>query len=53
MKLFKRNRKEEKEIKVMWKWIGEDEIQTSLGNSAGIAMLLADPCIEIISTESL
>ena len=54
MKLFKRRKpKEEKEIKIIWRWEGEEEVQTSLGNSAGTAMLFADPYVEILSVESL
>lgn len=35
-------------ITVKWKWIDSDEIYEEEGTSAGIASLMADPCIEIL-----
>ena len=52
MKLFKRNRKvETKELRITYRWIGEEEVQVEIGNSAGLAMLEADWCVEVLSVE--
>ena len=54
MKLFKRNNKvATKELKITYRWIDEDEIHVEIGNSAGLAMLEADWCIEVLSVEAL
>lgn len=52
MKLLKRNHKvKTKELKITYRWIGKNEIQVEIGNSAGLAMLEADWCVEILNVE--
>ena len=50
-KKSKKNAPQYAEFKVTWRWLDKEEVQTTVGNSAGIASLLADWCVEVISIE--
>jgi hypothetical protein len=50
---MKNNKKSNKEYIITWRWIDEEEIQQEYGNSAGLASLLADWCVEVLKVEAV
>jgi len=52
-KKFKKDASQYAEFKVIWRWLDEEKTEVTVGNSAGIANLLADWCVEVISIERI
>ena len=42
-----------KTLLITWKWIGDDAIEQTEATSAGLAMLEADWCVEVLRVEPL
>lgn len=50
---MRKNKASNKEYIITWRWIDEDEVQQEYSNSAGLAMLLADWCVEVLKVEAV
>lgn len=48
---MRKNKASNKEYIITWRWIDEEEEQKEYGNSAGLASLLADWCVEVLKVE--
>ena len=56
LKMFKKSKKfapQYAEYRVTWRWLDDEKIEVTEGNSAGIASLLADWGVEVISIERI
>ena len=47
------NKKQEKKVKITWKWIDEQEEIVEITTPRAMIYLNADPCVEVIKVEDL
>ena len=52
---MKKTKKSSQQYIITWRWIDDDDdtVQQDFGNSAGLACLLADWCVEVLKVETV